>query len=147
MHNWFVLIQNESMIKYTEVRIGNLVNKNGQSAPINAGDFLKVDLGAKELKEIEPIPLTSECLERCGFCLDNKLIRLHEEEVHYSYRNNKLELTFTVAYVKDLTGADITRIRIRIDGDILFVPKAIVYVHQLQNLYFALTGEELTIKE
>jgi hypothetical protein len=85
-------------------------------------------------------------LERCGFCLDNKLIRLHEEEVHYSYRNNKLELTFTVVYVKDLTGADITRIRIRIDGDILFVPKAIVFVHQLQNLYHALTGEELTIK-
>lgn len=32
-------------------------------------------------------------------------------------------------------------------NDKYITPKAVEYVHQLQNLYFALTGEELTLKD
>ena len=32
------------------------------------------------------------------------------------------------------------------DTDLILLDEPILYVHQLQNLYFALTGEELTLK-
>ena len=35
---------------------------------------------------------------------------------------------------------------IHIDNDSILLYNSIKYVHQLQNLYFALSGEELTIK-
>lgn len=150
------------MIKANELRIGIQVFYNGAMAEVKG--FIKNDdsLGTVIVyiasepipnysrkpvspRDIDPIPLTPEWLERIGFNAYQKVIVGFDEELQYSYRNHNLELTFTVAYVRDVTGADITRIRIRLDGEILFVPKAIVYLHQLQNLFFALTGEELTI--
>jgi len=152
------------MVKASELRIGNRLLFNDEIAEIKG--YIKEDnsLGsvivyvASEpipnysrkpvgLKALFGIPLVPEWFVKLGFHKFEQVIGIYEDELQYSFRNHKLELTFTVAYVVDRTGADVTRIRIRIDGDVLFVPKAIIHLHQLQNLYHALTGDELTIKK
>jgi hypothetical protein len=75
---------------------------------------------APSLDKIEPIPLTEELLLKCGF----------EKRVwgNVTYYNPNLDLD------RDF--------RVRgIDWNV-----QIKYLHQLQNLFFALTGEELEVK-
>lgn len=125
------------MIKYNEVRFGNLVNQDGQITSINAGHFLSVDLGAKELKGIDPIPLSPEWLERCGF------ERVKEEDSnHYlSYSILKLDGVITkqedgwYQMITDVDGYYEQNVGVKLE-----------YVHQLQNRYQSFTGEELQIK-
>lgn len=76
--------------------------------------------------EIEPIPLTEEWLLKLGF-----------ENLNYGWYLNKIKL-FDYSYKKG-------SINLKINS--FDVPSTqIKYVHQLQNLHFALTEEELTIK-
>lgn len=80
--------------------------------------------------DLSPIPLTTEWLERFGF------------ETHPNFS----ERWFWNHYGYSMTLAD--------DGDWNVMPRVddslVVaycrYVHQLQNLYFALTGTELELK-
>jgi hypothetical protein len=67
--------------------------------------------------EFDPIPLTEEWLLRFG-------IKLREKEM-LGIWNNGDAIYFSYGFEKDLK---------------------IQYVHQLQNLYSALTGEELELK-
>ena len=86
--------------------------------------------------QAEPIPLTEECLLRFGFEKDDKFGNWHLDH---------LEI-----YKKDLS-----IIGIDDKGNIYWYfyaaddyyswTQKLDYVHQLQNLYFALTGKELTI--
>jgi hypothetical protein len=72
---------------------------------------------------IRPIPLTEDIV------IDLGLNAVELENGEWFYQNSKFRLNKNYAgfyYSKNLN---------------------IKYVHQLQNLYFALTGEELTIKE
>lgn len=136
-------------MKANELRIGNLVNgvlDNG-----NQFIFEVITLSSEPEKiEVycqdprmglsvddywEPIPLTEEWLIKFGFekSIDH-YTRIYRKEV---YRNNGIELHWSVVsetyytYLGYNTG-------VRCNPTI--------YVHSLQNLYFALTGEELTIK-
>ncbi len=116
------------MIEARELRIGNYVNALGQTIAIGDGNkvnspkswntvILTFDL-------IDAIPLTEEWLVKLGFEYDEFAdVRFwYKEDVSlganddYPYYENSMK----IVYVK--------------------------HVHQLQNLYFALTGEELTIK-
>lgn len=148
------------MINANELRIGNIVRESNFFTP-GPEDFDEIIIASindidKVVRDdqgngysydaLYPIPITRERLIKLGFNKFEQTIGMYEDELQYSYRNHKLELTFTVAYVVDRTGADVTRIRIRLDGDVLFTPKGIIHLHQLQNLYFALTGNELEIK-
>lgn len=89
-------------------------------------------VGAHNVDAIDPIPITQEWLERFGFVYDNdedelildaksgiSLMCAHDSIVYYK---GNLEPLWV---------------------DVLL---NIEYVHQLQNLYFALTGNELTIQ-
>lgn len=79
-----------------------------------------------ETKVYEPIPLTEEWLLKFGFEKNN---------------NNQfilMEGSVDILFNKDLNGWTC-------DG-INFSINMTEHVHQLQNLYFALTGEELTFK-
>lgn len=70
-----------------------------------------------EYKDVTPIPLTEEWL----------LKWFGEDGVGcYAEENNMVELFLN-------------------NGDYLIPKNRLQYVHQLQNLYFALTGEELTL--
>lgn len=79
---------------------------------------------------LEPIPLTEEWLLKFGFSYDERFDSF-VKEYHNKMFNSKDE--FIVR--KDLVVCDMD-----------YSPET-KHVHQLQNLYFALTGEELTIKD
>ena len=74
------------------------------------------------LDSIHPIPLTPEILEKCG-----AIVYEFDNGLGNQYR------------IKD-------RLFVIRDGDIVDYGSSVIikHLHQLQNLYFALTGEELT---
>ena len=80
-------------------------------------------------KEVEPIPLTEEWMMRFGF--DKVLPR--NDKMYYRLNDDFVIEENNVF----LLGDDAF--------EMLKLRRKIKYVHQLQNLYFALTGEELTI--
>jgi hypothetical protein len=85
---------------------------------------------------VEPIPLAVEWLERCGMELREKDKVWQIQIGNTSYLEIEAEEPFMCGVTPE-TWRDLCPIYIW--GDVKFV-------HQLQNLYFALTGEELTIK-
>lgn len=139
------------MINPQELRISNYVEYKGQMLPVLAIDneaFLS-ELKYKGLvrlpdklpngmvfgssgiwcAKINPIPITPEILERCGFEYIDMPVNGYADDKHLCYQ--------------------------QIDGTIVFMPFCtddkdchihINYLHQLQNLYFALTNQELTFK-
>lgn len=81
----------------------------------------------------EPIPLTEEWLVKFGFEYDENedwFVLDAESGVSFSHILEGTTLYFG-----------------RLESVWVDVLQEIKYVHQLQNLYFALTGEELTLQE
>jgi hypothetical protein len=87
-------------------------------------------LGITNIEIVSPIPLTAEWLERFGFEIDEN--GYTKEEVHVKCRDDK-----SVIY----WDSEINRFPLCHTGH------KYEYVHQLQNLYFAMTGEELELEE
>ena len=116
-----------------ELRIGNLVHYHDEHLKPN-DEVIKIsylDLMIIHHKEkyhhYSPIPLTEEWLLKFGFTkTDNKYFIGELNELN----NRQLDLILC-------TDKNVISYQ-----DYLH---PILYVHQLQNLYFALTGEELTI--
>ena len=115
-------------MKAEELRIGNLV-KQGQVGALDnlqAWTFTDGVVLPVDYKELTPIPLTEEWLVRFGFeksafnenVYSNKSIILDKRKLGWLLCDNSIDNL-----------------------------KHIEHVHQLQNLYFALTGEELTLNE
>lgn len=101
-----------------ELRIGNLVNTNKTITPIHVWDSIFVDMNEDRII-ITPIPLTEDWLLKFGFeCIQDLITDLQSNVFEAVFRLDE----FTINQIMDL------------------------HVHQLQNLYFALTSEELTIK-
>lgn len=135
------------MIKPNELRIGNIIGWRtgfggliiGQAFEVHA-DKIAISSAVPEGEEggqgfmkiagIEPVPLTPEWLERCGF-LAHKNGLLVANGVFIEHKPPR----FVTLFYSD--GTSYARP----------MGKHIEYLHQLQNLYFDLTGEELTIKE
>lgn len=122
------------MIKANEIRHNNLFIIDGkvQAWSIYWGDQLGD--GVIKLEEIDPIPLTPEIMEKAGYKKDieNTGPPINEDlEVwHHEWA--------PVSFMIDNYGAlIICDYHVNINR-----PK---FVHQLQNLIFALTGEELQI--
>ena len=115
-------------MKPTELRIGNYVNYIFKTLSIDAPEY-KIKNGADiQLHQsnnlYKPIPLTEQWLKDFGFREDG--YRWHKSHPFY------------IEWFRDWTP----------DGWWLMkdteTPICLIkYVHQLQNLYFALTGEEL----
>jgi len=125
------------MIKAHELRVGNWVkNKidtyvkvlNIQEETINQIFDDDGVVGSYRIDYFEPIPLTPEILEKCG--LSNVWIK--ESWIIVEDRFD-LEL---FGYAMKVRNSSHTK-------EIEFA--YFKYLHQLQNLYFALTGEELII--
>lgn len=127
-------------MKANELRIGNLVyfkhcdyeynipRKINYTLKPNLVGLEKVSVNRIEYNNIEPIPLTEEWLLKFGFNkdLDNDLFLNINSNSFLVWQNNNIEL---LDYENNKC--------------ICFCK----YVHTLQNLYFALTSEELTIKQ
>lgn len=112
-----------------ELRIGNLVRHNAIDGCIYAWDyedFRAIQIDAITKDDIVPIPITPEWLERFGF----ELRIPHEGEDYIHWAHNGFEIwQHNEGFCHDfLFGGDVN------------------YVHQLQNLYYALTGTELPVK-
>lgn len=122
-----------------ELRIGNLVTtkfsneiltiKYISSQTVKDGEYISAGISAEKsyMKDhLEPIPLTTEWIERFGF----EKIQSYTFACCYAFVGHKLiklqDNTFTISH---------------------YTKCVIKHVHQLQNLYFALTVEELTLKE
>lgn len=134
-------------MKANELRIGNLVLKYGSEILITPYDLINIELS---LNEYEPIPLTEEWLLKFGFVeeLDKKPSLKHgnyfsiwvmDYKYSFSYADFRKDWGFYHSY----TDAGNENDNNRFD----FISCGIKHVHQLQNLYFALTGEELQVKE
>lgn len=126
------------MIDPKELRLGNWVQVNGFPMQVvsihhdgtiycdfdgNEGDVWEFD----EKNPCKPIQLTKEMLLKCGFLPFYADVFIHEK-LKYS-----------------------DKFKIREDGYIVYVSNEVYitkikHLHQLQNLYFALTGKELEIK-
>jgi len=124
------------MIKPNELRIGNLVyhyewNKLGKkltpdSGRVTAINGKSVTVGPYQRAKIEGIPLTQEILEKCGFKKFERqrgIVQWENEAGHtVEYTNGEWSLSPEFNFWIDVK-----------------------YLHQLQNLYFALTGQELEV--
>lgn len=130
------------MIQPNELRIGNWVNPKFPMIVASVGkDFIYADFEGNlgDLWEFNtkdnpaiPIPLTPEILEKAGFVQDiqKELLRLHDSygsRVEWFYKKN-----YGLFFVLDS----------EYETEVI---KPVQYLHQLQNLYFALTGIELSI--
>lgn len=113
-------------MKPQELRIGNLIEQGEIEMISNTA----VWINEKPLliDEIEPIPLTEESLLKFGFVYDGWSYIKGKYKFHAQSKNNKGGFENTEFYVKECL------ISFNVD-----------FVHQLQNLYFALTNEELKI--
>jgi hypothetical protein len=118
-------------MKAIELRIGNWVFTNKTEYQIELSDFSDWynDHNSHQYGEfIHPIPLTKEWLLKFGFKAIDE--RGYSKEI--LIKDDRYTFNFVIFKTNDGYDNDVC----------LYVIK---YVHQLQNLYFALTGEELTI--
>src|SRR5688572_30743355 len=115
-----------TMIKENELRIGNWINPD-KPYQITPNSFQNAHLG--EFDEL-PIPLTAEWLKSFGFNdLTGGWYGAQGSEQHWKLGSVEFQTLGDNNY--HLIGRMETKF---------------LYVHQLQNLYFALTGTELELK-
>ena len=142
------------MIKANELRLGNLVLFNGKQKKITPNDITYQEYWLnrkgtntnKPEETIQPIPLTEDWLLKFGFEL-NESIEEDDDNFHYKALWLSIPNKYTFEMSKFI--GDDNRVRedeknIELGDNPL---PHIKHVHQLQNLYFALTGEELTINK
>lgn len=135
------------MIKASELRIGNLFLDNGKVREVLSlsEDIILADprpeigLVARKVEYVKPhdaqgIPLSEEWLRKLGFVDTNNGYRATGAEVVYELPRTGRPIRLWWDYPDAWTFESWNNCKVQ-------------YVHQLQNLYFALTGEELTIKE
>lgn len=118
-------------MKANELRVGNWVNNNEEDYQITSATIAQLERGDSTAIAI---PLTEEWLIKFGF------EKTYDEFV-YDKANLRIEY---IIWADDEPEWKLKRFY----GNTFSSHSTIKtnYVHQLQNLYFALTGEELTIK-
>jgi hypothetical protein len=136
-------------MKATELRIGNLVygNMNEICIVTELGNVLNPNLVSyREVSNIKawgqnrqkPIPLTEEWLLKFGFSTTD----YKKGYIGINHKAGGIITDFVLTY--PLVNGVFQKYFIWEHSK--FKYQELKYVHQLQNLYFALTGEELTIK-
>lgn len=122
-------------MKASELRIGNLIHRYKQRTKVTLLTLTYIENNPHPYSYIELIP---EWLERMGFEIDDDAGNWGSPD-HKIY---KLEnSSFGVGIKGDYIG---WHNQVADDFYTSYYPE-LKYVHQLQNLYFALTSKELTI--
>jgi hypothetical protein len=119
-------------MKTTDLRIGNLVLSKGVPVQIEEimWETVRYCFGEFPIHYVEPIPLTEQWLLKFGYFDLNERCGL---KGIFGIIGKKATINIeTMSYCQ-----------IDYEGSIFDIIK-IHYVHQLQNLYFAFNGEELT---
>jgi hypothetical protein len=126
-------------MKTNELRLGNYIywnipEKQGVVhiiVTLSSGKINTIPISLGNINDYQPIPLTEEWLLKFGFeKRDEKyyLLRYLIEEGISQFFDNGMSFRITTSNTESTHAASIK------------------YVNQLQNLYFALTNTELTIK-
>ena len=118
-------------MKANELRLGNLVDLGNRIAKITeiyplacmVADLEQTQDTLESYERVTGIPLTEEWLLKFGFVINTKDLNFWNHKICIHALDNKF-------YVLQEQG------RVYLD-----------YIHQLQNLYWCLCGEELIIKE
>ena len=137
-------------MKANELRIGNWVFLKSKQNPYQIWHSHDIEeiADAPINFDAEPIPLTAEWLLKFGFVEKNLGKKLPQNWYELKYLSNEHEELIT-SWVSILINSNSLSCVIcdeHPDEMGANTKRPIKYVHQLQNLYFALTGEELTIK-
>ena len=123
-------------MKNTELRIGNIISvayvgaegKEWKQYPAELKDIIDIEHHPENYQYVE---ITGEWLLKFGFA---ETTRYGEEKIYnrqiFEYSTMHKEITLEIEGVEDCISYD----------------TGVKYVHQLQNLYFALKEEELTVK-
>jgi hypothetical protein len=115
------------MVKVTvnELRIGNWLrgyNFDGSAHKVTGNEIFDAYNDPDDFNAV-PVILTSEILDKCGFVKSiDGIVFYTKGDISFEWYGTKLHFT------DGCMGIDI------------------YYLHQLQNLYFALTGEELKVE-
>ena len=109
-----------------ELRIGNWVKQGRANVQVTGAMIQEIN---QELLDVNPIPLTKGWLLKFEF--------------DFFASNNIWQLNTELGFC--IWGRIGNGLEVFVDINPCGI--SIKYVHQLQNLYFALTGEELTIKQ
>lgn len=115
-------------MKAGDIRVGNIFQSERNphiviEAILKGNRVLATSGQYYTLDYIKPISLTPEILEKCGFEKDSEVIFKHDDTMVYSGSGFIDYYHFGHPIKKNIN-----------------------YLHQLQNLYYALTGTELEIK-
>lgn len=135
------------MIRAEDLRIGNLVNvKLHIPIPVKIKAITETSISCEGIErnrftpfliseKLEPIPLTEDILLKCGFKNESKgWVSLN----NYLFEFDCLCVGINEGYVWIEYGG-------RYDLHACNLTKNIKYLHELQNLYYALTKQELDI--
>lgn len=122
-------------MKANELRVGNWVNNNEEDYQITSATIAQLERGDSEAK---PIPLTEEWLVKFGFEFTNN----PNQYGWYKSVGNRV-LCWCYSYT---IGLEFKEGQCDEYKDVLFDLEC-KYAHTLQNLYFALTGEELSYEQ
>lgn len=123
-------MKSKNKMKAEDLRIGNLVEyfliNEWKELPIDGSDIVWAVSDNEVFNQVHrPIKLTPAWLERAGFNYTDDMYEIPDFPFSITMVNN-----FPTLYCE------------RYGGDVY--EKQIQFVHQLQNLYHALTGNELT---
>ena len=118
----------KGVLKLNEIRLGNKILHEGKIYIVDAKMMYaffsgKIDY---DIDNFEPIPLTEEWLI---------------EKMKFHKQNNQI---YSIGLKLFISWWNTNSIEIDINGEVLIINCK--YVHELQNIYFALTGEELELK-
>jgi hypothetical protein len=136
------------MIKENELRIGNFIGSI-QSSLIHCVDldmFCDIKEDETYLDHLKPIPLTEEWLIKMGFEKSQEQwytikyftdceLATEQMAISYNLSSNRC------AVFDAIEETDIVNIL----SYPIYTSKKVLYVHTLQNVFFALTGEELKL--
>lgn len=127
------------MINAQELRIGNWVEANSPMMQVKeitehtVGLYMpgsEADPFLYDIDEINPMPLSPEILEKCGFHWS-----IYHQAFHFGDTAMNEFYDLNECYPKGYQLSTFKKSQL--------IGKGIFYLHQLQNIYFALTGEEL----
>ena len=128
------------MINANELRIGNIIYLGVVKEPIIVKG---INPESPVLLNAEPIPLDEEWLLKFGFNHFPEMIHEFRKDTDCGFNISLSKMPYRWCFYRHECPLSSSY-----DNDKgTYITDRFKYVHQLQNLYFALTGEELTINQ